>query len=104
MMTDLLLLWLITFLTLGLAHWFQWPWHKPPHRLVAYVAGTLCLNVPLSIWLLSCGHDLRILLALWGNIAAGGAIVILGWGWDALLNNWRRRMVSEKWLDEDPDI
>lgn len=95
---DLIVLWTFVGVLLGLTHWLPWPERLP--RLASYSVGTLCLNVPLTWWLVVYEYDLKIVLAQWGCIAIGGVFVFFAYGYDALLNNYRRRQAAEKQLDE----
>jgi hypothetical protein len=98
---DMIGLWAAVSLLLAVEHWFEWP--KRLHRLVAYIIGTLTLNVPFTVWLIYYGSrydTTTTIAALWGNIFFGGATVLLAWGYDALINNYARRMVAEKESDD----
>jgi hypothetical protein len=95
---DSVIIWVIVCLLLAVEHWFQWP--SRLHRLVAYIIGTLTLNIPLSIWVILVQPEpVTVVMTLWGNIALGGATVLAAWGYDALMNNYRRRQAAEKELD-----
>jgi hypothetical protein len=97
--TDSVIVWVIVCLLLAVEHWFEWP--KRLHRLIAYIIGTLTLNVPLTVWIVATRPGLETVIAtMWGSIAFGGATVMLAWLYDAQMNNCRRRQAAEKVLDD----
>jgi hypothetical protein len=93
--TDSIVVWLIVCLLLAVEHWFEWP--KRLHRLVAYIIGTLTLNVPLTLWIVLMRPPIGAIVAtMWGSTVFGGATVLVAWGYDAMMLNYRRRRVSER--------